>query len=462
MAVKQLSVGFETEPRAWAWQQWARVKLADNRLERRAIELGYRMTLAPGASLPRQMADPAALKAAYRFLSNQRVSHVALSQVHWQNTRQAAREMACVLLVQDGSELDYTHYAQTMAGLGSVGDRRFNSGLLLHTTLGVLPEPRRVLGIMHQQVVRRQLIPEGTGRRQRPKAERESRLWGEAVQAIGGPPAGVHWVVVADRAADDMEFLLRCREQGCDVNLRIYQDRRLITEDAQAHYLLATVRSWPVATYKMVDIRGRGGRPARQARIAISYGQVQVRIRPHNQASLVLWIVRAAEVEPPPGSEPLEWILATTIAVETPADAEQRVDWYTARWLVEDYHQCLKTGCAIEQRDFEDAERIQRLLGFLALVAVRLLQLREDARLDPEAPANTAVDPLIVKLLAAKFKRSPESMTLRTFWRSVAQLGGYLGRRSDGEPGWKTLWQGWLQLEALAEGVRLAATLADP
>lgn len=459
--MQQVKVGFGAEPRAWAGQQWARVKLGDNRLERRAVELGYRMTMAPDASLPRQMANPALLKAAYRFLANPRVSHAALSQPHWQQTRAAAGRAPCVLLVQDGTELDYTHYAETMAGLGAVGDGRFNAGLLLHTTLAVLPAPRRVLGVMHQQILKRQLIPEGTKRRQRPKCERESRLWAEAVGAIGGPPAGVRWVVVADRGADDIAFLLTCRAQGCDVNLRIRQERRLVTAEHGAHYLLATVRSWPAMAHKTIAIRGRGGRPARPVAVALSFGQLTVRIRPQSPAGLALWFVRAWEVAPEAEAEAVEWILATTVAVATPVDALQRVEWYTARWLVEDYHQCLKTGCAIEARDFEDAARIQRLLGFLALIAVRLLQLREEARLDPGAPAQGSVEPLLLKLLAAKLQLPATDLTLRTFWRGVAQLGGFQGRRSDGDPGWKTLWRGWLQLEALAEGARLAAILDD-
>mgnify|MGYP001766048834 CR=1 FL=1 len=450
------------EPQAWAGQQWADVQLGDVRLARRAVELGCRMARAPSASLPAQMQQPALLKAAYRFMANGRVSHASLSQPHWQQTRQVAGQQPCVLLVQDGTELDYTHYGRTMAGLGVVGTGRFASGLLLHTTLGIVPGSRQVLGLLHQQVHRRHLIPPGTHRRQRPKAERESRVWGEALRAIGGPPAGVRWVVVADRGADDITFLLTCQAQGCDVNLRIRQNRRLITEDGSVRYLLPTVRAWPEQVRKTVDIRGRGGRPARQATVAVSYGQVQVRIKPQQGDSLALWIVRAWEATPPADGEALEWLLATTVPVATAADALERLDWYTARWLVEDYHQCLKTGCAIEQRDFEEAVRIERLLGFLAIVAVRLLQLRESARQEPNAPALATVAPLFVHLLAAKLRLAGNTITLRQFWRGVAQLGGFRGRRSDGDPGWKTLWAGWLQLEALADGARLAAQLDDP
>ena len=126
-------------------------------------------------------------------------------------------------------------------------------------------------------------------------------------------------------------------------------------------------------------------------------------------------------------------------------------------YTIEDYHQCLKTGCQVEHRDFEDAARIERLLGFLAIIAVRLLQLRQAARLTPDAPATDVVDPLLVQLLAARLTLEAQSLTLHAFWRGVAQLGGFVGRRRDGEPGWKTLWRGWMYLDTLAQGVRLAA-----
>ncbi len=156
----------------------------------------------------------------------------------------------------------------------------------------------------------------------------------------------------------------------------------------------------------------------------------------------------------------MEWFLATTVPVDNADDALERLDGYTIRWVVEDYHQCLKTGCAIEHRDLEHADRIKRLLGFLAPIAVRLLQLREEARLRPESPATAIVDPVMVAILMHRLNIPTAKMTARTFWRGVAQLGGFRGRRRDGDPGWKTLWRGWLYLATLAEGASLAASLA--
>ncbi len=132
------------------------------------------------------------------------------------------------------------------------------------------------------------------------------------------------------------------------------------------------------------------------------------------------------------------------------------MNWYRHRWLVEDYHQCLKSGCRIEERQLQSVEGLIRLLGLLSPLAVRLLQVREDARQDPERPANEVIDPLTLAVLAERSGGAPAAMTLGAFWTEVARLGGYLARHRDGPAGWRTVWKGWLFLQTLVEGAHLA------
>lgn len=474
-------------PRTWAEAQWSQAALGDARLTRRAVQMGTALARKPQASLPQQMGNWAALKGAYRLLHNRRqqrqVTFEALSTPHWQATRTQARALPVVLLVQDVSTLSLGHYADTMAGLSPIGDGQPGSaGLLLHSTLAVAPgnatgpSPRRVLGLLHQQVFTRQPLAPGQTRQprlKRPKAERESRVWAQAVTAIGPPPPGVRWVVVADRAADDFYFLDHCRQTGLDFTVRLAYERRLVPAEPCA-YLLSTARSWPAQAESVVDVRQRSGRPARQARVRLSGGAVQIRRscdlraselpgpRPH--PGLALWVVRVWEVDPPADQEPLEWILASSVPAESAEELLERVGWYRLRPTIEDYHQCLKTGTRIEHRDLEAAERVERLLGFLAIVAVRLLQLRDAAQQHPEQRAQTLLEPLRVNLLIRALGRPRQAaarLTIAEFWRGVAQLGGYLGRSRDGPPGWQTLWRGWLELETLVRGAELGMDLND-
>ena len=116
---------------------------------------------------------------------------------------------------------------------------------------------------------------------------------------------------------------------------------------------------------------------------------------------------------------------------------------------------CLKTGCKIEASQLDDGADIQRLLGFATPIAVRLLQLKQLVHQTPDRLACEVIDPLMVQVLALRHKVIATTLTLAEFWRRVARLGGHLGRTSDGDPGWRTLWKGWQLLSDLTDGARL-------
>ena len=200
-------------------------------------------------------------------------------------------------------------------------------------------------------------------------------------------------------------------------------------------------------------------RQARSARVALSYGPLRLLApdkQEHELPSLDLWVVRVWELHAPEGVEPLEWVLLTSLPVETVEQAWERVGWYRRRWIVEDYHQALKTGCRVEERQLGSYEGLRRLLGLLAPSAVRLLQLRTLARQQPERPAAEVLPQEVVQVVALKTGGQAAGMTVEQCVGRIAQLGGYQGRRSDGPPGWKTLWHGWLKIQTLLEGVHLA------
>jgi len=452
----------------WAAQQWARVDLGDQRLNRRALVIGGKMAAQPEASLPNQMGSRAALRGAYRLFNHPAVSLAALLTPHWQATVEAAGQAALVLMVEDTTELDYTAHPHTR-GLGPIGDGR-GQGLLLHSTLAVLPDTRSVLGLAHAQVVLRTPTPAS-----RPHWTRsaEGRVWQVSAQAVGRPPAGVVWVHVSDRGSDDFEYLSECRSLDKDFVVRVCHNRALDwpadapqATQPDAQRLIDYARSLPAqpgSTYR-VRVPATPHQPAREAQLVLTWAAVRVPAPTQAPAAirrlppLDAWVVRAWEVDPPPGVEPIEWILLTSWPVAHVAEARRTIDWYTCRWLCEDYHQCLKTGCRVEHSQLDEGTDLQRLLGFAAPVAVRLLQLRQTARQTPEAPAITVVEPLLVEVLARYQQTEAATMTAAEFWRRVAQIGGHQGRRRDGAPGWRTLWRGWRRLADLAEGARLFQT----
>jgi hypothetical protein len=451
----------------WARHQWAGVKLGDRRLIRRAVEIGSKMAAHPDASLPNQMETPSALKAAYGMLNHPAVTLEALTASHRQQTLETARQASVVLLVEDTTELDYTaHPSKTH--LGPIGNGR-GQGLLLHSTLAVIPDTRQVVGLAHLQVVRRQPTPPS-----RPHWTRsaEGRVWEASAWAVGRPPAEAIWVHVSDRGSDIFEYMIACVDQGKHFLIRAFHNRRLTWPDESpqarpegADYLLDYARNLPAHPDSVytVSLPARDQQPAREACLALQW--TSVTLAPPSQAPLevrrhtpiTVWIVRAWEPDAPPDVEPIEWILLTSLTITSLIDGQRLTDWYTCRWFSEDYHQCLKTGCRIERSQLDDGTDIERLLGFAAPIAVRLLQLRQTARQTPDVPAISIVEPLMVHVLARRQKMDSQTMTAEQFWRAVARLGGHQGRRRDGAPGWRTVWRGWRYLSDLADGARLFA-----
>jgi len=168
-----------------------------------------------------------------------------------------------------------------------------------------------------------------------------------------------------------------------------------------------------------------------------------------------MWLVRVREVEAPQGVDPIEWVLYTSLPVEDLEGAMMIVGYYEKRWLIEEWHKVLKTGMRVEKRQLKTSERLEAMMGLMSVAAVRLFQLKGEARTAPERPAGLVVSPKYVTALKAVRKLgSSVEMTVGRFFLELAKLGGFLGRRRDGEPGWITIWRGWDKLQTMIRGAK--------
>jgi hypothetical protein len=336
----------------------------------------------------------------------------------------------------------------------------------------VRPSDRQVLGLAHAQVVLRQTSPK---KNTHWVASPEALVWEVSAHAVGSPPPGVTWIHVGDRGSDDFGFLAACADESKDFLVRLFHNRVLVWEEGppqasepSAHFLLDYLRSLPPVAGSGYTVhipshlvKGKPV-PARDAKVVVAWAKV--RVPPPAQAPLPLrthaplgaWGLRVWEPNPPQDvAEPVEWLLLSSLPIENLADAHRSVDHYTCRWLCEDYHQCLKTGCGVEKSQLDTGADLRRLLGFAIPLAVRLLQLRQVVRHLPDLPALALIEPLQVHVLARRQHLDEATLTLAQFWQAVARLGGYLGRKSDGPPGWRVLWKGYRYLADLTEGARL-------
>ena len=465
------NTGMAESDEGWAQEQWGYADLGDERRRVRAVQIGAKLMASPGAPLSQQMGGQSELIGAYRLLSNKEVNGPALTEPHRRATLAAAAVSEEVtLMVQDRTTLDYSSHKRRTVGLGEISTVRDRRGALLQAALGVEADSGRILGLAHSELIIRDPDRKRKEGRRRSKSA-EALAWERTVEAIGRVPEGATWVYVSDRESDIFEYMEACLKHGAGFILRVFHERSLHSRTADVGEevvmsLLTTARALPAfadpeARYT-VKVPSTTKARAREAQVVLSWCGVE--LKPpwyaRERTPLKAQVVRVWEPSPIDGTPGIEWILLTSLPINNASDARQIVKWYERRWLIEDFNMCLKTGCEIERSQLDHVDDLDRLLGFKLPIAARLLQLRQDVRLAPNVPAEQVVEPMYVRLLRAKLKLKVLAMSLTEFWMRVAQLGGHRGRKSDGPPGWRTLWRGWLQLQTLVEGALLLQSTA--
>lgn len=422
------------------------------------------MGAAPDRSLPQQCSDWSDLKAAYRFLHHPKVSPELIQSTHRRQVREACREHSLVLAVQDTTELDFT--GRQVEGLGPIGDFR-GRGMQQHSTLAVLPDGS-LLGVLHQIFRNREPVPEGETRQQRRARNKESDFWHESAEAVGSLGA-TRLVHVTDQGGDDFSMMAACSSQkNVGFLIRAQHDRCV---EGGTSKLWSFLASHVVAGHRDVPVAADGECPARVARLAVRFAPVSLdppKGDPRFKEPIRLWGVYVLEQDPPAGVEAIEWMLLTTEAVSSFEQACERIDWYCHRWLIEEWHKVEKTGCRLEKSQLKDAAAIRCLAAFTAVIAVRMIQLRELAQMatgaqaqTPDGPADSpetlaVLVPASWRLVVARLAQcQADTLTPRRFWLTIAKRGGFIGRKGDGVPGWQTIWRGWYDVMIMVQGAEM-------
>jgi hypothetical protein len=263
-------------------------------------------------------------------------------------------------------------------------------------------------------------------------------------------------VRVCDRGADLSEFLEDCSAAGHGYVVRAAQNRAL----AEGGRLFERLRQETASADLELELRARPQHPARVARLSLSFLSLELRAPrrpgapPGSRGGVSCTALRSWEAEAPTRGTPLEWILLTDGPIERAEEAIECVQQYATRWVIEEFHKGLKSGLGAERLQLESAERLFAALALMSIVALRLLHLKEWLRFQAEAPAAEArLDPLEQHLLAVHAQRPLH--TVRDVALALGRLGGHLGRKGDGMPGWITLWRGMQRLHAMALGAQL-------
>jgi hypothetical protein len=460
-AASHSAVKLSTAPIApvdWAEEEFGGCALPDARLQRRLLSLARDFYARPTANVAQACANRAKAKAAYRFLDHDKTTMDTLLQPHYRATEARVRAESIVLAVQDTTSLNYTAHAAT-EGMGPIGSTANGpQGLHLHSTL-VFSTQGTPLGFLNVQCWSRD--PADFGKKARrhdvPIEEKESFKWLKSFRAVAAVQAccpGTTLVSVGDREADIYELFEEAvsHPEGPKLLVRAEHNRKL--EDEQ-HRLWETMQSCPADGIQVLQVPRQGSRAARTAHLSVSYAAVSV-VAPtgHKGPAIPVWAVLAQEQDAPNGVKPLEWMLLTTVPVTCFLQATEKLMWYARRWGIEVLHRTLKSGCRIQQRQLEQADRIEACLAIDLVVAWRIYYLNKLGREVPQSPCTVYFEEAEWKALmvfTTKNRVAPtQPPTLREAIHRVASLGGFLARKSDGEPGTQTLWIGLQRLDDIA------------
>jgi hypothetical protein len=451
-------------PRDWAEQEFGKVRLRDRRHRERLYTVARDFYAQPQANIPQACQSRAKTKAAYRLFEHKAVNMEAILSSHYHATmeRIAREKIAVVLAVQDTTSFNYDTHAD-MEGLGPINKHVDGAqGILMHDTMAYTTEGT-AMGLVDIQVWARD--PKQFGKRvtryQRPVEQKESFKWLKSFQAAARLQrqlgAATTVVSVGDREADVYELFRLALSDRLQPKLlvRAEQDRRV--KDSGAG-LWPYMEKQAVAGQRVLHLPRHKGRAARDCVLEVRFARVELRPPKRNAAlgTLSLWAVYVVEVDAPSQKEAIEWMLLTTLEVKNFEQALEKVDWYNKRWGIEEYHRTLKSGCRIENRQLGDRTVWEKCLAIDLVVAWRIEHIKKLARETPQAPCSVAFEEHEWQALLA-YKRPDQplpaiSPNLREITRLTAELGGFLGRKGDGEPGSTTLWRGLQRLHDIATG----------
>ena len=454
----------------WTQGEFRSAQFADRRLHKRLCTLARAFHAQPRAPIPQACTDAAGARAAYRFLD--KVKMESILEPHYVATmNRAAAESDYVLAVNDTTGLNFTAHPAT-EGLGPLKNKDSKAqGLWMHSTL-LFTTRGTALGLIDAQVWARKGVGKAARRYALPIAKKESGKWLKSLAAaarlqrqLGAAVTVVH---IGDRESDIYEYFVHVLRDPHGPKALVRADSQQRKLDQSEQKVRDHLLSMPVQAEDVVEIPRHKNRAARAAQLHMRFDTVDLQAPKRHRylGSIRLSVIYISEQNAPSGIEPIEWMLWTTLPVATQEQAWEKVDWYKRRWGIEDFHRTLKSGCRIEDRQLTTADRLMSCLALDVVVAARIEQMKKLARAQPDRPGTVLFSDSEMHVLAAHFKpealRTAELLTVREAVRYTARLGGFLARKSDGEPGSKTLWRGLERLAAMTLGWQLARAAPPP
>ena len=442
---------------SWSETEFNTIDLGDKRNNARAIKIIEAIAKAPQSSIPQSCQGWTETMGTYRFYSNESFTHHDVIQPHYDSTEERIRasDSPVILCIQDTTELDFN--GQQTKGLGRLSYDA-QRGMYVHTTLCVTPE-RLPLGITDTWMWAR---GESKTEDQKTPQIKESLRWIEGYERVAEMAERCpdqQLVYVADREGDLYELMERADQLNtpADWLIRAKHNRSLPEEKK----LWDEVEKEPVLS-KITFIKPRK-KGEKSRKIIQEIKVLRYTLHPKGKTAIEMTLVQAKEINPPKGTQPIVWRLLTNRTVDNVAQALEILDWYRCRWEIEMFFDVLKVGCKVEKLQLDTKERIEKALMMYMIVAWRVMYLMRLGRTCPDLPANLVFDPLEWQSSYLLNKQSlPDGLpTINNVIRNLAILGGFLGRKSDGEPGAKSIWRGLQRIQDCIYGIQLAKEIQE-
>lgn len=462
----------------WIINEFKDVKINDKRLKNRLISLTERFADSPEDSINKCCNGWAETKAAYRFFQNDSVSVDEITDSHSKSSLERTREYDQVLVIQDTTYMSYKKHPKTEGLCVITKDRNSKDihGIIVHTAMAVSTEGLP-LGIIDQQIYTR---PEKTKEEKEERRkinnadiayeEKESYRWGKSLLSTRELFSGqkVQPITVGDREIDSFDFLELAEENGQKYLIRGKNRRKIWDLNGKRVDLYEYFNSEPVKGKLSVEILSQRNTEARTAECELKYTKITIespkRNKTSEKAEIDLYAIFVNEKAPPENAEPIKWLLLTNLPVTTEKEACEKIDWYSLRWRIETFHKILKSGLKVEDCRLSHMERLKRYLSIMSIIAWRILWMTYLARTVPDAECTFFLKEHEWKLLYKKTYKNKSDFPEKTpsikeciSW--IAQLGGFLNRKNDGDPGITHLWRGLHKFADMIEGFELAMSI---
>lgn len=453
----------------------AQANLPDKRLTKRLCSMFEKMSQFPNESLPTAFGSHADMKGAYRFFANPHVSAEAILEPHYQRTLERVRCNEVVLLVNDTTDLSLKHM-ECVEDLGVLNNSK-QPGCNLHALVAFTTN-RLCLGIVSAIFLKRD--PDELGKKiphkYRSIENKESYRWimGYRKACEVAQKTNSHIIYVADQESEMYELFAEYELCGKTADFLIRsKGQRLVSVENGSKVLLKSAMELAQTIgrieFTLQSSRGRKNREGRRKREdeidhrderkvvqQVKILEFSCRLAKKGPKTFVrLRAVYLEELNPPLGEKPVNWLLLTSLTVNSLDDAKNVVSYYLARWGIETFFHVLKTGCQVEKLQFENGKRFIKCVSLYLVVAWRVLYVMMLGRNNPEIPCDVIfeVDEWESAYAIVNKKRPPEkAFNLGIMMGLVARLGGHLGRANDAKAGPRTIWKGLQRVYANAEG----------